>query len=413
MGSLNGRGEALRVAELFAGVGGFRLGLEATGMKVVWANQWEPPGTPGKQFAWRCYEAHFGVASCVNEDIEGVLDQLERGEREIPEFDLLCGGFPCQDYSVAVSGQAKGIQGKKGVLWWQIVRLLEMMRPHYVLFENVDRLLRSPTGQRGRDFALILNSLDRLGYCVEWRVVNAADYGFPQRRRRVFLFGEFAPALQNPAAVLLETGVLAHAFPAKAKGGIREGAAVGGDPAHLADTFGIGARTPPFLEAGVMQGGQALTAAVSAIHGGSYRTLGDVLLPESMIPENYYLDDASLERWRYLKGAKNEHRICKSNGYAYVYSEGPVAFPDSLDKPSRTVLTSEGGASPSRSKHVIQVSDGRLRRLTPVEIERLFGFPDGWTDTGMTDAQRVFCMGNALVVGLVERIGTSVNAGRL
>ncbi len=408
MDALQGKEGRIRVAELFAGVGGFRLGLEAAGMEVVWSNQWEPPGAFGRQFAWRCYEVHFGTGSCVNEDIEVVLDQVERGERDIPEFDLLCGGFPCQDYSVAVGGQAKGIQGKKGVLWWQILRLLEMRRPRYVLLENVDRLLKSPASQRGRDFALILNSLDSLGYRVEWRVVNAADYGFPQRRKRVFLFGERLPESQEPDALLLKLGVLARAFPAKATGKIQSDIAVGGNLAHVSNTFGLGAKSSPFLEAGAMQGGRALTVAVSAIYEGPCRSLGDVLLPECEIPEAYYLDEASLDRWTYLKGAKKEERVCKRNGYAYIYSEGPVAFPDSLGKPSRTILTSEGGAGPSRFKHVIQMPGGRMRRLTPVEIERLFGFPDGWTETGMTDSQRIFCMGNALVVGLVQRIGEEI-----
>lgn len=408
MGSLNGQEGKLRVAELFAGVGGFRLGLEAAGMKVVWSNQWEPPGTSGRQFAWRCYEAHFGAGSCVNRDIEIVLDEYERDERDIPGFDLLCGGFPCQDYSVAVSGKARGIQGKKGVLWWQIVRLLEYKKPRYLLFENVDRLLKSPSGQRGRDFAIILNSLHHLGYRVEWRVLNAADYGFPQRRRRVFLFGEQMAVKPKPLLPPLESGVLMRAFPARARGEAHRGIAVGGDPAHLSDIFGAGGNKSPFLEAGIMQGGEAATFAVSAIYEGPSSTLGKVLLPESDVPKEYYLSRESLARWRYLKGAKREERVCKQNGYPYVYSEGAVAFPDSLDKPSRTILTGEGGAAPSRFKHVIQMPDGRMRRLAPVEIERLFGFPDNWTNTGMTDPQRVFCMGNALVVGLVHRMGEAI-----
>lgn len=398
-----------RVAELFAGVGGFRLGLEDAGMEVVWSNQWEPPGTPGKQFAWRCYEAHFGSGSCVNEDIEVVLDQLERGERAIPAFDLLCGGFPCQDYSVAVSGQSQGIQGRKGVLWWQIVRMLELRKPRYILFENVDRLLKSPSDQKGRDFAIILNSLDQLGYRVEWRVVNAADYGFPQRRRRVFIFGERMPALQDPRDLLLRSGVLARAFPAKARGEVRSNIVVSGDLAQVSSSFGVDAKKSAFLDAGVMQNGRVSTVSVSPIHDGSSRVLGDVLLPDEDVPESYYISDASLERWSYLKGAKKERRICKRNGYTYTYSEGAVAFPDDLSKPSRTILTGEGGASPSRFKHAIRASDGTLRRLTPIEVERLFGFPDSWTDTAMTDPQRFFCMGNALVVGLVRRIGEVIS----
>lgn len=409
MGTQHVQQGKIRVAELFAGVGGFRLGLEGAGMEVVWSNQWEPPGTAGKQFAWRCYEAHFGSGSCVNEDIEIVLDQLERGERALPPFDLLCGGFPCQDYSVAVSGQSQGIQGRKGVLWWQIVRMLELRKPRYVLFENVDRLLKSPSNQKGRDFAIILNSLDQLGYRVEWRVVNAADYGFSQRRRRVFIYGERLPVLQDPRDLLLRSGVLARAFPVKAKGEVREDIFVSGELAQVSSSFGEGAKRSAFLEAGVMHKGRVSTVSVSPVYDGPGRVLGDVLLAEECVPESYYLSDASLERWAYLKGAKKELRVCKHNGYAYTYSEGAVAFPDDLNKPSRTILTGEGGVSPSRFKHAVRAPDGRLRRLTPIEVERLFGFPDNWTDAGMTDSQRTFCMGNALVVDLVRRIGEVIS----
>ena len=195
--------KTIRVAEMFAGIGGFRLGLcghekwgvPGAGMQTVWANQWEPPGSAAKQFAWRCYEKRFGDGSCVNADVETVLDDVERGVREMPAFDLLCGGFPCQDYSVAKpAAHSHGIEGKKGVLWWQIERLIRRARPHYVLLENVDRLLKSPSGQRGRDFAIILNCLNAIGYSIEWRVVDASAYGFPQRRKRVFVYGELTDA---------------------------------------------------------------------------------------------------------------------------------------------------------------------------------------------------------------------------
>src|SRR6185436_11149332 len=135
-----------------------------------------------------------------------------------PDFDMLVGGFPCQDYSVARTlSQAKGLEGKKGVLWWQIHRILKekKTKPNLLLLENVDRLLKSPVKQRGRDFAVMLKSLSDLGYIVEWRVINAADYGMPQRRRRVFIFGyrkgtklynEFKEKRQN-AKYLLKDGL--------------------------------------------------------------------------------------------------------------------------------------------------------------------------------------------------------------
>ena len=170
------------VCELFAGVGGFRVGLEraASNWNTVWANQWEP--SRKSQYAFECYVSHFGKnKNYINEDIASI------DKNDIPNHNLLVGGFPCQDYSVARSG-AKGMEGKKGVLWWQIKEVLEAKSPKFVLLENVDRLLKSPASQRGRDFGVILACFNDLGYTVEWRVINAADYGFAQRRRRTFIF---------------------------------------------------------------------------------------------------------------------------------------------------------------------------------------------------------------------------------
>src|SRR2546422_1577073 len=168
----------MRVCELFAGVGGFRLGLETNGWEIVWSNQWEP----GEKAQWasRCYVSHFGSKHHDNRDVSKIR------AKKIPNHDLLVGGFPCQDYSVATTN-AQGIHGRKGVLWWEIYRILRDKRPRFVLLENVDRLLRSPSRQRGRDFAVMLWCLDALGYVAEWRVLNAADYGAPQKRRRLFI----------------------------------------------------------------------------------------------------------------------------------------------------------------------------------------------------------------------------------
>src|SRR5947209_6820112 len=217
--------EKLTAVELFAGVGGFRLGLEKTGRwEVAWSNQWEPGSR--SQFASNCYVSHFGEEGHVCEDIEKVLGHLETGAPvsdelfqkvpPIPKHDLLVGGFPCQDYSVAKPlNQAHGIKGKKGVLWWQIYRLIEAHKPRFVLLENVDRLLKSPGGQRGRDFAIILSCFRDLGYAGEWRVINAADYGFPQRRRRIFILGISKDAIDpaaSPMNRILRDGILARAF---------------------------------------------------------------------------------------------------------------------------------------------------------------------------------------------------------
>ncbi|MGI6230708.1 MAG: DNA (cytosine-5-)-methyltransferase [Tractidigestivibacter sp.] len=414
----------IRVAELFAGVGGFRLGLEgysdqargwdlpaAGPYRTVWANQWEP-GTDRRQFAARCYEARFGEGSVVNEDIDAVLDEYEAGEREIPDVDMVVGGFPCQDYSVARPlSQAAGIEGKKGVLWWDIYRFLRIQlaksegNARYCMFENVDRLLKSPARQRGRDFAIILSCLASLGYSVEWRVVNSAEYGFPQRRKRVYIYAERGASWDADGR--LTDGVMARAFPMEPPEGISH-VEIPADPYEATQSFNIGGRTSPFLEAGVMVGNVASTCAVTERYGGPRATLGDVLVPDSEVPPEFYVPPEQVPRWEYLKGAKRERRVNKATGFEYSYSEGAMAFPDPTDRPSRTILTGEGGTGPSRFKHVIARPDGRLRRLVPDELDQLQGFPRGWTDTGMTDGQRAFCMGNALVVGIPHRIGRAI-----
>lgn len=409
--------KTIRVAELFAGVGGFRLGLEgyhdpehpefdmpaAGSFRTVWANNWEPNGRPAKQFAWRCYEKRFGEGSCVNEDIAVVVKQIKNGERELPEFDMLVGGFPCQDYSVAKpASMASGINGKKGVLWWSINSILEMRHPKRVLLENVDRLLKSPTAQRGRDFAIILSCLYRLGYSVEWRVINAADYGMPQRRRRVYIYAEHAADGWNPRERLERSGIMAEAFPCTPLGeGLR--VRVSSDPYEATQHFGVGDKTGVWANAGVMQYGIAYTVRTKAVYAGPETTLGDMLVSADQVPDRYWIDDAKLPAWQYLKGAKKERRIA-ANGFEYTYSEGPVAFPDPLDRPSRTILTGEGGQGASRTKHAV-LQDGRYRRLVPDELDQLQMFPKGWTADGMTDGHRAFCMGNALVVGIPHRIG--------
>ena len=176
----------VNIIELFAGVGGFRVGLEradANFFKTIWANQWEP--STKIQHAAIVYSERFGKDSISNKDINTV------NTIDIPDHDMMVGGFPCQDYSVATTlNNSKGIEGKKGVLWWSIYRILKEKgdkRPMIVFLENVDRLLISPANQRGRDFAIILECFNELGYIVEWRIINAAEYAMPQRRRRTYI----------------------------------------------------------------------------------------------------------------------------------------------------------------------------------------------------------------------------------
>lgn len=401
----------IRVIELFAGVGGFRLGLEKTpGYQVVWSNQWEP--STKKQHASLVYEARFGNEGHANEDIEQIPTET------IPDHDLLVGGFPCQDYSVATTlHNSKGLIGKKGVLWWSIHRILQekSSRPGYLFLENVDRLLKSPAKQRGRDFAIMLQSLSELGYAVEWRVINAAEYGMPQRRRRVFFlaYHESTPLykqLQNSDKLdwMAQQGIIAKAFPVKPiQKMFSPSFEIEGNLVELSENFGKEAKKSAFRNTGVMINGVVHTQKTIPHYKGPYTLLGDIIINHEEVPEEFFLTEEKKKRWEYLKGSKKEMRTSKS-GHKYHYSEGGMTFPDALDRPSRTIITGEGGSGPSRFKHVIETPKG-LRRLTPIELERLNMFPDNHTQLdGISDTRRAFMMGNALVIGIIEKIGKTL-----
>lgn len=403
--------DKIRVVELFAGVGGFRIGLEGASdvYDTVWNNQWEPSTV--HQDASLVYKARFGSKGHCNQDINTVATE------DIPDHDLLVGGFPCQDYSVASTlSRSGGIEGKKGVLWWQIYRILDekgSKRPSYLFFENVDRLLGSPAKQRGRDFAIILASLADLGYTVEWRVINAAEYGMPQRRRRTYIVGyregsPVAAKVRQLADWVLYDGVMAKAFPFRAKGGTQSEFDIEGTIKEVSDNFNKDGKTSPWGNAGIMCGRHVFSVDADPVYEGPTTTLGGIVVDERFVPEEFFISQDEVARWEYEKGAKKIERTSKE-GFKYVFSEGGMAFPDSLDKPSRTIITGEGGAAASRFKHVVLTPSGRYRRLIPLELERLNMFPDNHTcHPDVTDGRRAFLMGNALVCGIVQQVGKSL-----
>lgn len=387
------------VCELFAGVGGFRLGLKKASdeWNIVWANQWEP----GKkvQHAFNCYCHHFGKNdSHVNRDI------AEIDKNDILDHNLLVGGFPCQDYSVARTG-AQGITGVKGVLWWQIREILEVKQANFVLLENVDRLIKSPAKQRGRDFGVMLACFNDLGYSVEWRVINAAEYGFVQRRRRIFIFAYknttryFKEMIKlTNSDIINKNGFFATTFPIEKCENIKVEEFKYEDIVDVSDNFKY-----EFCNSGIMRNGEFSTCKTTPEFINPL-SIKDIM--EKHVDEKYYLGK-ELSKWEYLKGAKKIQRVSKT-GHSYTFSEGAIAFPDSIDKPARTILTSE--SSVNRSTHVIRdIETNQLRLLTPIEAERIQGFADNWTNTGMPEKFRYFCMGNALVVDLVEKMGKTLN----
>ena len=401
----------IHVVELFAGVGGFRIGLESASddYETIWNNQWEPSTV--HQDASLVYTARFGAKGHSNKDINLVPTS------DIPDHDLMVGGFPCQDYSVAATlSKSGGIEGKKGVLWWQIYRILLEKgdkRPKYVFFENVDRLVNSPAAQRGRDFAIILASLADLGYVVEWRIINAADYGMPQRRRRTYIVGylqdsKVAKKVKDQEDWMLYDGVLAKAFPFSQKPSSYSEFDIEGSIQEVSANFNKGKKDSPFCSAGLMINRHVCSVDAEAVYEGTRQTLGGNLIDEEFIPQEFFISDEELPKWQYEKGPKKINRVSKG-GFEYVFSEGGMAFPDYLDKPSRTMITGEGGSAPSRFKHVVQTPSGRYRRLIPIELERLNMFPDNHTlHPEVTDGRRAFLMGNALVCGIIEQIGKSL-----
>lgn len=390
------------ICELFAGVGGFRLGFDRleSGWMTTWFSQWEPGAKT--QWAHDCYVQHFGDSPDLNNEFHTGEDISTMDKQVIPDHTLLVGGFPCQDYSVAHTlSSSHGIEGKKGVLWWQIRDTIIAKKPPFCIFENVDRLLKSPAKQRGRDFGVILACLVQEGYSVEWRVVNAAQYGAAQRRRRTFIFAYRNDTIYGQKMgdvsvdmIIKDDGLMAKAFPIQNMGRITE-TAIGGDIVDVSDNFAF-----VFENAGYMRKSRIYTAKVIEQEEEPI-TLRKIL--QKNVDDRFYITNEKMPKWTYLKGAKKIPRK-SADGHEYTFSEGPIAFPDPWDRPSRTMLTSE--STLNRSTHVVSdPGTGRLRLLTPVEAERLQGFDDEWTKTGMPDRMRYFCMGNALVVPMITRMG--------
>ena len=401
----------MNVLELFAGVGGFRVGLEKASptFKTLWSNQFEP--SRKSQDAFEVYNYHFPDSENWNEDISLISD--ERFSALKGKVDLIVGGFPCQDYSVArTKKDEQGIEGKKGVLFWEIVRATKLSNPKYLLLENVDRLLKAPSKQRGRDFAIMLRAFADLGYGVDWRVINPADYGWCQRRKRVFLFVYRKDTTYFKQQQVLDdfgvgtSGIFEETFPTKDEV-VKDRSnsfVLSEDIVEVSDSF-----STQFWNSGSMIEGQVVTKELEPKYEGSHKVLGDILESPLDLSDTMYLSEDKVDKFRYLRGAKKFERT-NSEGFTYTYSEGAMALVDSADLPSRTLLTSEG--SVSRTTHLIEDSKG-YRLLTALETERLQGFPDNWTKVklskgkvvAVSDTRRKFFMGNALVVEVIESLG--------
>lgn len=418
----------MKVFSMFDGVGGFIIGLnnaDKNFYETIVSNQYEP--STKSQDAYEVGVYRFPDIEHIPTDVTQIPDSKFKGIKN-SGVELIVGGFPCQDYSVARSKKNEmGIEGQKGVLFWEIIRATKIIEPKYLILENVDRLLKAPSKQRGRDFAVMLAAFNQLGYSVEWRVINAADYGRAQRRRRVFFFvfrndTGWAKHLDNVYETLhanedvttnfndyiFNTGLFARQFPIQ-KEPIKNRLdfdKLENDIATVSDTFSNG----KFWNTGIMRHGYYYTADTLPQDCDTPITLGEILQNDSEVDQSFYLTKEQIKKFEYLRGSKKIERT-SADGHKYFYSEGGMSPYDSLDLPGRTMLTSEGTVN--RSTHIVK-QNNKLRFLTPIETERLQDFPDDWTKYKKTEEgnieqvsnrKRMFFMGNALVTGIVKRIG--------
>ena len=434
----------LKVFSMFDGVGGFIVGLDEANKKlnknffqVTDTNQFEPSRKAQDAFEVGVY--NYPKINHSNEDIMQVSSEYF-DEMKANGVNMIVGGFPCQDYSVARSKKHEmGIEGKKGVLFWEIIRAVNHIKPEYLILENVDRLLKSPSKQRGRDFAIMLGAFNQLGYTVEWRVINAADYGAPQRRRRVFFFiyknnSAFAKkhgikdlSLESFESYIYKKGLFAKQFPVENSANKNR--------VYTEKLSELDAHSEEYIvdisnnftgkvwNTGLMKDGIYYTIDTTPVFEKAM-TLGEVVqkAKEYYVEEhgeeayqeyiqNYVIQDKDkIKKFQYLRGPKKIERTTE-DGYTYIFSEGGMSETDDLSLPGRTMLTSEG--SVNRSTHFLKEGN-QFRLLTPNEAELLQCFPCDWTKnkklsdgtvSEVNDRMRYFFMGNALVTSIVERIG--------
>lgn len=318
----------LTFGEMFSGIGGFRLGLERSGWKCIWANDID-------KYANQIYKKKFGNVELVEGDIREV------DATTIPSHTLLTGGFPCPTFSFA--GKRKGITESRGTLFWHIYRVAKVKRPSLLLLENVKGLLSNDSG---RTFALIIRLLENLGYLIEWQVLNSKYFSVPQNRERVFIVG------------------------------------------HLRDS---GSRQ-------IFPIGQTLENA--------HKTCGKTFRKRKR------LQVANTLSSRYFKDG-SENLILQQHHREGELGKGNFRIFEGISLALTQIMGTGGNNVPMvvacetahRKANISNLLLGkRIRRLTPIECERLQGFPDNWTE-GISDTQRYRLLGNAVTVNVIEFLG--------
>lgn len=339
----------MKFGSLFTGVGGFDLGFERAGMECAWQVEFD-------KACQSILKKHWSETELFD-DVRTV------GKHNLEPVDVICGGFPCQDVSIA--GKRAGLAGERSGLWSEFARIIDELEPKWVVIENVPGLLSS---NRGRDFATVIRWLAERGYGVAWRILDSQYFGVAQRRRRVFIVGSFGSG--SASEILFESESLSGDFAPSGEQGKEAPAATlrsggsGGVPSSRGEhivAYWDGTQTSDTLDVSVLSKGQ--------------------MMPEKRrFPVIWEMHHAS-EVYRGLWTAQNRLETYKDQ----------VA-------PTLQARMGTGG------NNIPLVG---VRKLTPTECERLQGFPDGWTD-GQADSHRYKQMGNAVTVNVAEWIGKRI-----
>jgi len=372
---------SVRFIELFAGIGGFRLGLEKAGkFECVYANEFD-------KYAAQIYEKNFG-------EKPDTRDIREVSSEEIPDHELLTAGFPCQSFSVA--GKRGGFADTRGTLFFEIARILRDKRPNYFLLENVKGLL---SHESGKTFQTIIGVLTDIGYDLQWEVLNSKGFGVPQNRERVFIIGHlrtlprpkvFPIGRTNQKALEYITGGGINKWLKGGKNqsrnnsqGQRVYATSGVATTQSAQGGGWGAKTGLYTI--------GMSRKHSRMRDGDFCTLD----------ANYYKGLANQERPAVAVAWSKSHRTGKSESDRKRKNYGEIEERLKIGE-FNTINTGEGGKSQS-TQNFVSCAVG-IRRLTPTECARLQGFPDDWHG-GVSDARAYKAYGNAVTVNVVEEIG--------
>ncbi len=356
----------MKYFSLFSGIGGFELGIqyaydlanrhkEQGKTEMVLESVHQSPsellqGTPTcvgyseiDKYAVQVYEKHF------NHKNYGDITKIN--ERDLPSFDLLVGGFPCQSFSIA--GKRGGFRDTRGTLFFDIARLLKEKQPRLLLLENVKGLL---SHDQGLTFYTIISTLDELGYDIQWQVLNSKNFGVPQNRERVFIIGHLRGTPRPEVFPIGQTDGTTN------KGYNAENTEVA---STLRSRYGNGT-------------GSHIRQLNNPVHSN----------------DRVYGADGVSPTLNTMQGGMRQPFVA------------PVLTPDRLEKRQNGRRFKEDGEPSftltSQDKHGIY--DGmKIRRLTPTECERLQSFPDGWTE-GISDTQRYKTLGNAVTVKVIEYI---------